>query len=116
MYKYKGFYIQKRFLREYPLTTSSNVVGYISEVTPGAMAKNSYYQLGELIGYQGVEKQYEEVLRGQKGVKFIQRNRFNKEIGAYKNGIYDTLAVPGKDITLTLDAVLQQYTEKLMVK
>lgn len=115
MFKYKGFYIQKRFLRQYPLTTSSNVVGYISEVTPGAMAKNSYYQLGELVGYQGVEKQYEEVLRGQKGVNFIQKNRFKKEIGAYKNGIYDTLAVPGKDITLTLDAVLQQYTEKLMI-
>jgi penicillin-binding protein 2 len=114
MFKYKGFYIQKRFLRQYPLTTSSNVVGYISEVTPGAMEKNSYYQLGELVGYQGVEKQYEEMLRGKKGVNFIQKNRFNKEIGPYKNGIYDTVAVPGKDITLTLDAVLQQYTEKLM--
>lgn len=114
MFKYKGFYIQKRFLRQYPLTTSSNVVGYISEVTPGAMAKNNYYQLGELVGYQGVEKQYEQILRGRKGVNFIQKNRFNKEIGAYKNGIYDTVASPGKDITLTLDAVLQQYTEKLM--
>lgn len=114
MFKYKGFYIQKRFLRQYPLTTSSNVLGYISEVTPGTLEKNPYYQLGELVGYQGVEKQYEEILRGEKGVNFIQKNRFNKEIGAYKNGLYDTLSVPGKDITLTLDIVLQQYTEKLM--
>jgi len=114
MFKYKGFYIQKRFLRQYPLRTSSNVVGYISEVTEGALAKNNYYQLGELVGYQGVEKQYEELLRGRKGVNFIQKNRFNKEIGAYKSGIYDTASIPGKDITLTIDIVLQQYTEKLM--
>lgn len=114
MYKYKGFYIQKRFLRQYPENTSANVLGYISEVNEGLLERNSYYQLGELIGYQGVEKQYEDVLRGQKGVNFIQKNRFNKEIGAYKDGIYDTLPVPGKDITLTLDMELQMYAEKLM--
>jgi len=115
MYKYKGFYIQKRFLRQYPENTSANVLGYISEVNEGLLKKNNYYQLGELIGYQGVEKQYEEVLRGQKGVNFIQKNRFNKEIGAYKDGIYDTLPIPGKDITLTLDMELQMYAEQLMV-
>jgi len=114
MYKYKGFYIQKRFLRQYPENTSANVLGYISEVNETLLKRNSYYQLGELIGYQGVEKQYEEVLRGQKGVNFIQKNRFNKEIGAYKDGIYDTLSIPGKDITLTLDMELQMYAEKLM--
>jgi len=114
MYKYKGFYIQKRFLRQYPENTSANVLGYISEVNETLLKKNTYYQLGELIGYQGVEKQYEEVLRGQKGVNFIQKNRFNKEIGAYKEGIYDTLSIPGKDITLTLDMELQMYAEKLM--
>ena len=114
MYKYKGFYIQKRNMRKYPLNTSSNVLGYLSEVNERILKKNTYYQLGELIGYQGVEKQYENVLRGRKGVKFIQKNRFNKEIGAYKNGIYDTLPIPGKDIYLTIDIELQQYVEALM--
>jgi penicillin-binding protein 2 len=114
MYKYKGFYIQKRNMRKYPLNTSSNVLGYLSEVNERILLKNPYYQLGELIGYQGVEKQYEDVLRGRKGVKYIQKNRFNKEIGAYKNGIYDTLPIPGKDIYLTLDIELQQYVEALM--
>ena len=115
MYKYKGFYIQKRFLRQYPEKTSANVLGYISEVNENLLKTDSYYQLGELVGYHGIEKQYEEVLRGEKGVKFIQKNRFNKEIGAYKDGIYDTLPVPGKDITLTLDMDLQMYVERLMV-
>ena len=114
MYKFKGFYIQKRFIRQYPNNTSANVLGYISEVNESTLKKNKYYQPGELIGFQGVEKQYEKQLRGVKGINFIQKNRFNKEIGPYKNGIFDTLAIPGKDISLTLDIELQQYTEQLM--
>jgi len=114
MHKFKGFYIQKRSLREYPINSAANVLGFIGEVNNELLKKDSYYQLGELIGIQGVEKEYEEELRGIKGVKFIQRNRFNKEIGPYKNGIYDTLAITGKDVTLSLDSKLQQYGEALM--
>ncbi len=114
MFKYKGFFIQKRFIRQYPHNTSANVLGYISEVNERLLKKDKSYQLGELIGYQGVEKQYENELRGKKGVKYIQKNRFNKEIGSYKNGIYDTLSIPGKDISLTLDIDLQMYAEALM--
>ncbi len=115
MHKFKGFYIQKRLLREYPIISASNVLGYISEVNEQMIEKNPYYQLGELIGTAGVEKTYEEILRGTKGVKYIQRNRFNKEIGNYKNGIFDTLPIPGNDIWLTIDTKLQQYGEALMV-
>lgn len=115
MYKFKGFYIQKRSIREYPINSAPNVLGYISEVNEGMINDNSYYQLGELIGTAGIEKTYEEILRGKKGVKYIQRNRFNKEIGSFKNGFYDTLSKPGKDITLTIDSKLQQYGEALMI-
>ncbi len=114
MYRYKGFYIQKRFLRQYPNNTSANVLGYISEVNERMLKNNPEYQLGELVGYHGIEKQYEHLLKGKKGVNFIQKNRFNKEIGPYKDGIYDTLPVPGQDITLTLDRDLQMYAERLM--
>jgi len=114
LYKFKGFYIQKRSLREYPKNSAANVLGYISEVNETMINNNPKYHLGELIGTAGVEKTYEEVLRGTKGVKFIQRDRFNKEIGSFKNGIYDTLPISGNDITLTIDAVLQQYGEALM--
>lgn len=114
MHKFDGFYIQKRLLREYPINTAPNVLGYISEVNESLIKKNPYYQLGELIGTAGVEKTYENTLRGTKGVKHIQRDRFNKEIGSYKNGIYDTLPIPGKDLTLTIDIKLQQYGEALM--
>ncbi|WP_299525226.1 penicillin-binding protein 2 [uncultured Lutibacter sp.] len=115
MHKFKGFYIQKRLLRKYPINSAPNVLGYISEVNEDLIKKNPIYQLGELIGTAGVEKTYEDILRGTKGVKYIQRDRFNKEIGTYKNGIYDTLPIPGKDLTLTIDSKLQQYGESLMI-
>lgn len=114
LYKFKGFYIQKRSLRQYPKNSAANVLGYISEVNESMINSNSNYHLGELIGTAGVEKSYEDVLKGTKGVKFIQRDRFNKEIGSFKNGLYDTLPISGNDITLTIDAVLQQYGEALM--
>ncbi|MCH9661460.1 MAG: penicillin-binding protein 2 [Bacteroidetes bacterium] len=115
MYKYEGFYIQKRSLRDYQVNHSANVLGNISEVNERIIKANPYYQMGELIGVGGVEQQYEEVLRGVKGVKHIQKDRFNRDIGPYKNKRFDTLPVRGKDITLTIDAILQQYGEELMV-
>jgi penicillin-binding protein 2 len=114
MYRFPGFYIQKRALRDYQVSHSANILGFISEVTPRNIEQNPYYQMGDLIGRTGVEAQYEEVLRGRKGVMYIQKDRFNRDIGPYKDGIYDTLPQQGKDITLTIDAVLQEYGELLM--
>lgn len=113
MYKYQGFYIQKRSLRDYQVKHSANVLGYIREVDERIINKNPYYQMGELIGMQGVESQYEEVLRGVKGVKYVQKDRFNRDIGPYKERIFDTLPERGHDITLTIDTILQQYGEEL---
>src|SRR5690606_25238824 len=109
MRKYEGFYIQKRSLRHYETSVGANVLGYISEVNDWDLKMYAGYQSGELIGRQGIEKEYEEILRGRKGVKFIQKDRFNREIGSYKDGIYDTLPIPGKDIELTIDIDLQSY-------
>ncbi len=114
MRKYDGFYIQKRSLRSYQTTIGANVLGDIGEVNRAIIAKKPYYKLGDLIGKQGVEKTYEDILRGVKGIKFIQKDRFNKNIGPYKNGTFDTLPKPGKDITITIDAQLQAYGELLM--
>ena len=115
MRKYEGFYIQKRSLRHYETKSGANVLGYISEVNDWDLKVYTDYQSGELIGRQGVEEKYEEILRGRKGVKFIQKDRFNRDIGSYKNGIYDTLPISGQDIQLTIDISLQEYGEKLMV-
>jgi penicillin-binding protein 2 len=114
MRKFEGFYIQKRSLRAYQTTIGANVLGDIGEVNRSIISKQPYYKLGDLIGKQGVEKTYEDILRGVKGIKFIQKDRFNKNIGPYKGGIYDTLPKPGKDITITIDSKLQAYGELLM--
>ena len=115
MYKYEGFYIQRRSLREYQVNHSANVMGYIAEVNNAIIDENPYYQMGELIGTAGVEKEYEDVLRGVKGVKYIQKDRFNRDIGPYKEGLYDTLPERGNDVQLTIDAALQKYGQELMI-
>ena len=114
MRKYEGFYIQKRSLRDYQVDHSANVLGFIAEVNQKVVNENPYYISGDLIGRAGVESQYEELLRGVKGVKHIQKDRFNRDIGPYKDGIYDTLPEKGKDITISIDSELQGYGTKLM--
>jgi len=113
--KFKGFYIQKRSTRDYQTSIGANVLGYIAEVNQKKVKNDPYYQSGDLYGRSGVEKYYEKTLRGKKGVKYIQKDKFNRGIGSYKNGTLDTLPEIGKDITITIDAVLQQYGEELMV-
>ena len=108
MRKFEGFYIQKRSLRLYQTSIGANVLGDIGEVNNAIIEKQPYYKMGDLIGKQGVEASYEDILRGVKGIKFIQKDRFNRDLGPYKNGIYDTLPQPGKDITVTIDAKLQE--------
>lgn len=114
MRKFEGFYIQKRSLRDYQTVNAANVLGYIGEVNERLIKEKPYYLSGDLIGIDGVEKQYENELRGIKGVKRIQKDRFNRDIGPYKNRKFDTLPVNGKDLTITLDSKLQAYGQKLM--
>ncbi|MDO7173074.1 peptidoglycan D,D-transpeptidase FtsI family protein [Mariniflexile sp. AS56] len=114
MRKFEGFYIQKRSLRHYETTIGANVLGDIGEVNDAIIARDPYYKMGDLIGKQGIETSYEKTLRGVKGLKVIQKDRFNRDLGPYKDGIYDTLPKPGSDITITIDAQLQAYGELLM--
>ena len=113
--KYEGFYFQKRSLRDYEVSFGANIFGFITQVNEKLVAKNPYYNSGDLIGKQGVEESYEDLLRGIKGVKYIQKDKYNREIGSYKDGKYDTIAVQGEDINLTIDAEIQKYGEELMV-
>jgi len=113
--KFVGFYIQKRALRDYQVGYGANVFGFITQVNDKIIEKNNYYNSGDLIGKQGVEESYEDFLRGVKGVKYIQKDKYNREIGSYKEGKFDTIAVQGSDINLSIDAELQKYGEELMI-
>ncbi len=114
LYKFPGFYLQKRTIRKYPKPIAAHVLGYVGEVSDNLIKKNPYYKSGDYIGTLGIEKYYENDLRGQKGVKKMLVNRFNRIIGSYKEGVYDTAAVDGLPLMTTLDAELQEYGEKLM--
>ncbi len=113
--KFPGFYIQKRSLRDYQVNYGANIFGFITQVSEKTIEKNPYYKSGDLLGKQGVEESYETTLRGVKGVKYILKDKFNREIGPYKEGVFDTIAKQGEDINLTIDAELQKYGEELMI-
>ena len=113
--KFEGFYVQKRSLRDYEVDFGANIFGFITQVNDRIIEKHPYYKSGDLIGKQGVEEYYEDILRGIKGVKYFQKDKYNRLIGSYKEGKYDTIAVPGEDINLTIDAEIQRYGEQLMI-
>lgn len=115
MRKFQGIYIQKINLRKYHTDAAANVLGYISEVNDFEIENNPGYISGELIGRTGVEKQNESFLRGKKGKNYIQKDRFNRTIGPYKNGVFDSVPVPGTNLELTIDKDLQEYGEDLMI-
>jgi len=114
LYKYPGFYVQPRTLRKYPEPIASHTLGYVGEVSQREIDKSPYYKMSDYIGKSGIEKAYEEELRGKKGLKISIVDVFNREKGSYMDGTFDTLAVPGNDLYLTIDAELQAYGELLM--
>lgn len=114
LYRLKGFFVQKRTVRKYPKPIAAHLLGYVGEVTKDQAEKMSYYHEGDYIGITGIEKSYEEALRGKKGVQLAVTDVHNKIIGRYQEGKFDTLAVPGKPLYCTIDMTLQEYGEKLM--
>ena len=114
MWKFPGMYIQRKSVRAYQTDVASNILGYISEVNYFDIETNPYYKQGELIGRQGIEKTYEKILRGNKGVTYLQRDKFSRIIGPYENKKLDTLPTPAQDITLSIDIDLQEYGTKLL--
>jgi penicillin-binding protein 2 len=114
LYRFPGFWVQSRTLRKYPQKIAAHMLGYIGEADKKMTEKDSYYREGDYIGISGIEKTYEKELRGKKGMRIIVRDVNNRDKGSYMNGLYDTLAKPGKSLTTTLDGDLQAYGELLM--
>ena len=116
IFKYPAFSIVSRPQRQYEVSTSGNLLGYTNEVNEREIKKDSLYYLpGDFIGKTGVEKSYESVLRGIKGVQYIQKDIKLRSIGSYKNGTLDKDVVTGKDVTLTIDYDLQRLAEEMLV-
>ncbi|MEI6062223.1 MAG: penicillin-binding transpeptidase domain-containing protein, partial [Bacteroidota bacterium] len=114
LYRFRGFFVQPRTLRKYPMSIGAHLLGYIGEVTPAQVEKNIYYKQGDYIGISGIERAYEKELRGIKGLKIRMVDVLNRDVGSFESGRYDTAAVMGNDLYTGIDADLQEYGEKLM--
>ena len=114
MFRYPGFYIQRRSIRQYQYPVAAHVLGDVAEVSPADIEEDDYYQPGDYIGKLGVEKKYEKQLRGEKGVQILLRDAHGRIQGSYQNGALDKRPVPGKNLTLAIDYNLQALGERLM--
>lgn len=117
MYKFvPAFYLQERPVRDYPFDVGGNILGYLSEVD-SSFLKNHLgegYQIGDYAGKTGLERSYEKVLMGQRGIEFWKRDNKNRLTDRYEKGRYDTAAVAGQNMHMALDIELQALGEKLM--
>ncbi len=114
LYRYPGFYIQKRILRQYNYSAAANILGNIREVNNKDLQADEYYRRGDYTGDLGVEKSYEKYLRGEKGMEILIRDVVGKIKGRYMDGEFDVQPVAGKDLKLSIDIELQKYGEELM--
>lgn len=115
LFEFPGFFVQPRSVRTYPDSCAAQFLGYISEVNDQTIEKsNGYYRPGDYVGKSGVEKAYETVLRGQRGVENLLVDSRNVPKGKYLDGKYDTAAVAGERLISSLDIRIQKLGEKLM--
>lgn len=111
---FPGFSAVPRTGRTYPTNAGGNLLGYISEVDADFLSKHSDYRIGDMVGKTGMEEAYENLLRGEKGYSVFLRDAHNKIMEKYEDGHYDKSAVPGVNVTTTIDATVQAYGESLM--
>lgn len=114
MFRFPGFYVQKRSIRQYQYPNAAHILGDVGEVSPGDIEEDDYYQPGDYIGKLGVERSYEKQLRGQKGIQILLRDAHGRIQGRYQNGAYDQHPQAGKNLTLSIDIELQALGERLL--
>ena len=116
LYKFPGFSLTERSIRYYPNNVGAHFLGYLAEVDSSLLKKNKTegYELGDWVGVSGLEKYYEKILMGKKGVKRFIRDNKGRLQGNYENGKYDTIAVAGKNIYTGVDVGVQILAEKLL--
>lgn len=114
LYRFPGVYIQGRSLRGYTYANAANILGYVNEVSKRVVDADNYYRAGDYIGIAGIEKQYETLLRGKKGMEIWLRNSHGRVVDRYNGGDSDVEPEKGSDLTLSISMELQRYGEQLM--
>lgn len=114
LFKFPGFYIQRRTIRQYNYDAGAHILGDIGEVSKTEMEDDEYYIPGDFIGKLGVERSYEKQLRGEKGIEVLLRDARGRIQGNHMDGKFDKAPVAGKNLTLSLDIELQKLGERLL--
>lgn len=114
LFRFKGFSVDKRYVRHYAYAQGAHLLGDVGEVSESDIEDDKYYQSGDYIGKLGIERSYEKELRGEKGMQILLRDVHGRIQGHYLDGQYDTKPVPGKNITLGIDMKLQILAERLL--
>jgi penicillin-binding protein 2 len=114
LFHFRGFYIQKRSIRQYSYPYAAHLLGDVGEVNQADIDADDYYRSGDYIGTQGVERSYERQLRGIKGSEILIRDVHGRIKGRYQDGRFDQKPIPGKNLTLSIDLELQKLGERLM--
>ena len=114
IFRFPGFYVQKRSIRQYQYPYAAHVLGDVAEVSKSDVENSEYYQPGDYIGKLGIERSYEEQLRGEKGVQILLRDAHGRVQGNYQDGKFDRRPVAGKNLTLSIDIKLQELGERLL--
>ena len=111
---FPGIQIQKRTLRDYTYKAAAHVLGSVGEVNQNDINRDAYYARGDYSGRDGLERTYEQQLRGEKGVEVLMRDSRGRMQGSYQNGALDKTAKAGTDLYTTLDIQLQLLAEELL--
>lgn len=115
MYRFPGFDLAERPVRSYPFKSAAHILGYVGEVDSAIIRQSNYfYQMGDYAGRAGLEKSYEPVLMGQRGIKYLIKDNKNRIQGSYENGMFDTSAIAGRNLYTSIDIRVQQLAEKLL--
>ncbi|HMO33526.1 MAG TPA: penicillin-binding protein 2 [Lacibacter sp.] len=110
-----AFFLQERPVRSYPYRAAAHIMGYVGEVDSAMLRRsNFFYQMGDFAGRSGLESYYERILMGQRGIQYLQRDNFNRPIGPYEGGAFDTPSVAGRHLNTYIDIDVQVLAEQLL--
>lgn len=110
-----GFFLQERPIRSYPFKAAAHILGYVGEVDSTILKKtNFYYQMGDYMGLSGLERFYEPILMGQRGVRYQIKDNKNRIVGSYENGLYDSVAIAGRNLRTSIDIDVQVLAERML--
>lgn len=110
-----GFFLQERPIRSYPFKAAAHILGYVGEVDSNILKRtNYYYQMGDYMGLSGLERYYENILMGQRGVRYQIKDNKNRIVGSYEKGLYDSVAIAGRNLNTYIDIDVQVLAERLL--